>query len=104
MDDENCEKPLLKVKLDIPVDEDAIMQEKDILHEEEAPSSQSLSDEESKDTAIKSGFGVIGQNRNFNIYDEGIIFVDPLFILDPRNHSCLCLKLQLTRMVKQVPD
>lgn len=42
--------------------------------------------------------------RDFDIYDEGMIFVDPMIIIDTRNYSCLTLRLHLERYVKSSND
>eukprot|EP00347_Sterkiella_histriomuscorum_P007368 403349210 len=97
-DDENP----VKVFLDIPVDESKAQQERELQHEEEDHSSQSS--KRSGDSDQKRHNNDEGDKREFDIYEEGIVFVDPLIIIDPKNHSCFSLKMQLTRMVRQGPD
>ncbi|CDW82519.1 UNKNOWN [Stylonychia lemnae] len=38
--------------------------------------------------------------REFDIYDDGVIFVDPMILIDTKNYSCLTLRLHLERFAK----
>ena len=42
--------------------------------------------------------------KRFNIYEESVIYVDPMIILDLKNYSCLTLKVSLNRFLKTSPD
>jgi len=81
----------VKVVMDIPVDEKALAHQADINNEE--LNSESLSRNSTEET-----------NKEYSIYEEGVIFVEPMFILDPRHFTCMSLKLQLRRMLWCVPD
>jgi len=38
--------------------------------------------------------------REFDIYDEGVLFIDPMIMIDTKNYSCLTLSLKLNRFAK----
>lgn len=41
--------------------------------------------------------------KEYNIYDaESLVFIDPMFIIDTKNNSCLTLKFHLKRYIKTV--
>jgi hypothetical protein len=63
--------------MDIPVDES----QKSVSIDDESRSGDR--DEASKDN---------DDPKEFNIYEEGIIFIDPIMIITPKHSSCLTLK------------
>ena len=66
-------------------------------------------DESSKDSGsqgesqVKSSINApsVVDAKNFNIYDEtATVFVDPCFMVDVKNFSCLTFKLSMNRMIR----
>ena len=45
------------------------------------------------------------QPKEYNIYDaENVVFIDPMFIIDTKNNSCLTLKFNIKRFTKTVSN
>lgn len=80
----------VKVVVDIPVDEKAMQQQNELNYEEMQSENNSRGSE--------------GSAKECSIYDDCVLFIEPMFIIDPRNFTCMSIKIQLRRLIRCVPN